>query len=303
MRLAPIGIPVYSRLDHLRQTISALQGNDLASDSELYLFSDGPRPGDETKVDAVRKYMKTIKGFQNVHIIERKENNYVFNNNEGNRMLLNKYGRMIFLEEDIITAPSFLRFMNKALDFYEGDERIIAVCGYTPPIKFPRSYKKDVYLSPRFSAWGAGYWKSKYDKIITDISVKDHENIVRSRGNLKAFTIGGPDLLAMLEKEAKGEIDAMDVKIFYTQYVRRMFTVHPVYSLTNNIGFDGTGMHCGDTDRFNVDLSRAPDKAVLDADLQLDKGILRRLSWFRGNKWRGLAYRMRQRFLVRMGAA
>ena len=118
MGLAPVGLSVYSRLDHVKQTIQALIRNKMASETMLYIFSDAPQPGDELKVEMVRKFLKTIEGFKKIAIIERTKNSRVKNNRSGIRMLLNEYGRMIFLEEDIVTAPTFLEFMNQALNFY-----------------------------------------------------------------------------------------------------------------------------------------------------------------------------------------
>ena len=53
--LAPIAVSTYARPQHLQQTIAALQKNTLAQQSELFVFSDAPKPGDEDKVEAVRR--------------------------------------------------------------------------------------------------------------------------------------------------------------------------------------------------------------------------------------------------------
>ena len=297
---APIGLSAYCRLEHLRRTVEALHHNELASESELYVFSDAPKPGDEDKVKAVREYLRTIRGFREVHLLEREENSRVKNNRGGMRQLLDQYGRMIFLEEDVVTAPGFLRFMNEGLDFYQDDERIFALCGYSPPIRIPRSYQKDVYLSQRFSAWGFGIWKDRYDKIVMDVSMEDYEEIIHSPSKLKAFKVGGPDLPDMLERLATGRVDALDIRIFYTMYVYKMFTVHPTYSLTQNIGFDGSGAHCPADDRFSVELNRAKAHLALEPLIQLDKSILRRLTWFRWGTLKGQAYLLRERLLGRL---
>ena len=65
--LAPIGVFTYSRINHLRQTIEALKNNTLARESELYIFSDAAKPGDEDKILAVREYIHTINGFKSVN--------------------------------------------------------------------------------------------------------------------------------------------------------------------------------------------------------------------------------------------
>jgi len=41
MNLAPIVLFTYNRPWHTRQTVEALKKNELAQDSELFIFSDG----------------------------------------------------------------------------------------------------------------------------------------------------------------------------------------------------------------------------------------------------------------------
>ena len=156
--LAPIGVSTYSRLYHLKKTIEALQNNTLAKQSELYIFSDAPKEGDEEIVSTVRKYIHTINGFRKVHIIERKTNGRVANNRGGIEELLDKYGKVIFLEEDIVTSAYFLQYMNDALHFYKNDNRISSIAGYCPPIKIPVEYKQDVFILHRFAPWGFAIW-------------------------------------------------------------------------------------------------------------------------------------------------
>ena len=64
MKLAPICLFVYNRLEESKLTVAALQNNFLASESELFIFSDGPNIDNENKVDSVRAYINTITGFK-----------------------------------------------------------------------------------------------------------------------------------------------------------------------------------------------------------------------------------------------
>jgi GT2 family glycosyltransferase len=113
MKLAPITLFVYNRLDHTIDTVMALQKNDLSKESELFIFSDGPKnKDDEKKVLAVRKYIKSIKGFKKVTIFESKKNKGLANSIiSGVTKIINKYGRIIVLEDDIVTSKYFLIFL------------------------------------------------------------------------------------------------------------------------------------------------------------------------------------------------
>ncbi len=267
--LAPIGLSTYARLQHLRQTIEALQKNMLASQSELYVFSDAPRPGDEERVAAVRSYLRTISGFKQVHIVERESNGRVANSRGGLKMLLDRFGKVIFLGEDIVTAPGFLTFMNEALDKYEGNDQVFSIAGYCPPIRIPANYRHDVFFLGRMNAWGMGIWKNRFDQI-RYITPEEFERFAADKQRVRQFAKGGgADLMVMLKKDAYRKIDAGDVKMMYAQFLSNQCTAYPTRSLVRNIGHDGTGVHCVKSDRFDVALCdlaafRFPDKLIVD---------------------------------------
>ena len=273
MKLAPIGLSTYSRLSHLKQTINALQKNTLAKETDLYVFSDAAKPGDELKVDAVRKYLDTINGFKNVHVLKRTQNSRVRNGRDGMYELLNKYGKCIYMEEDIVTAPGFLRFMNESLDFYEKDEKIFSVSGYAPPINIPADYSLDIFILRRACAWGMGIWYDSFKKI----HYLDYAEVLErfsSNKEVQELSKYGEDLLRMILLDAEGKIDAFDVKIFYYQFLNDKYTIYPRKSLVRNIGHDGSGVHCGRTNKFDVDLWDKLEFEV-NRDTKLDDRIVK----------------------------
>ena len=285
MNLAPIGLSVYSRLSHIRKTVQALASNTLASHSEIYVFSDGPRKSDEAKVAAVRNYFQTVKGFNNLHLLERNQNSRTANNRDGIRFLLDKYGKMIYLEEDTVTAPNFLEYMNNALEFYRNDFRIISINGYSPPVNPPKFYDYDIYLSPRFSAWGFGIWKDRYDTI--KLRIDGYEDLLRNKRALKSIRMLGEDFLELLKSEMDGKIDALDVKIIYQQFLQNKYSVSPTRSLVQNTGHDGTGIHCKKTKRFDVKLDINAPSLELIRDIQPNSAYLKKLYRFRSGGIKG----------------
>ena len=114
MKLAPIAIFTFNRLEHTKNTIEALIQNDLASESELFIFSDGARNLDEEiKVNEVRQYIKQINGFKKINIIEAKKNKGLGKSViDGVTKIINKYGKIIVVEDDLITSKKFLKYMN-----------------------------------------------------------------------------------------------------------------------------------------------------------------------------------------------
>ena len=260
--LAPIGISTYKRLGHLQQCIEALKSNHLAQESCVFVFSDGPQQGDEQKVAEVRQYLSSVTGFKSLEVVRRESNNRIWNNREGLKRLLFDYGKVIWVEEDIVTMPGFLSFMNSGLEYYRDDARIMSITGYCPPIGFPATYEGDVFFLRRFNAWGYATWYTK-DSLTTSrslfleavnrkISVKEYLRAIHESSFRQNLQLAGSDYINMaLLRETLSIIDAGDHKITFTMAENDMFTVYPVNSLSVNIGMDGSGTHCGVTSRHS----------------------------------------------------
>jgi len=281
MTLAPICMSTYIRIDHLKQTIEALKRNTLAGESEVYVFSDGPKRGHEEKVHAVRRYLRDVRGFKKFEVIESAANAYPNSLRQGMRTLLEKYGRMISFEEDVVTAPYFLEFMNQSLTVYERSPKIFSISGYCPPITIPEGYLYDVFLLPRFSGWGFGIWKDRFDLIKMTLPKDEVSKFIRSWKDISSFGLGGLDMLEKIRKEASGKIDALDVKIFYSQHKLNMDTVYPVGSLVRNIGLDGTGLHSAKTKIKDVELINSERQWIFPPEIQRDIRIMKSNFFFR----------------------
>jgi hypothetical protein len=244
-KLAPIGLTVYSRLSHLKATMDALKANDLASQSDLFVFSDGPRDGDEEVVARMRQYLKTIGGFKSVTVTERSENSRLKNNREGQKYLLKKFGKMIWMAEDIVPARGFLRFLNEGLEFYKDHQNVLSITGYCPPLTIlDDELETDVFFLKRYSAWGMAIWKDRYDKI------SEIDGRLLNRKMTQKLRLSGDDIPSMVKMDLRGEINALDVRGMFWQNFYDLYTVYPAKSLVQNIGHDGSGVHCGVSDRF-----------------------------------------------------
>ena len=156
--LAPILLFVYNRPDHVQRGIVSLQANTLATESDLYIYSDAARSeADRDAVTSVRRFIHGITGFHSVHIVERTENwGLARNIIDGVTEMTNRFGRVIVLEDDLITAPYFLQFMNDALETYQDEERIghIHACDFTKDPSLP-----DTFLIKFIGSWGWATWQ------------------------------------------------------------------------------------------------------------------------------------------------
>lgn len=278
MILAPILVSVYTRLTHLQKTIRALQHNDLAKESKLYIVSDGPAKAEHAEtVAAVRSYVQTITGFKSVNFIFRSENQGMFKSIiSAHNELLDRYGKLIFLEDDIQVAPDFLSYLNRALEFYKNDPRIFSVHGFSHPANYPSEYTSDLFLFPRYSPWGVGLWKDRWEKVDFDESQLDR--FFLDKKAVKKFLYIQPRLLAILENK----IQAADALISYHMFKNNLQGVYPINTRTLNRGFDNSGQHCTDNpiyadQKFNLNLD-----TIDCCDLQINHKILKELRSFFG---------------------
>jgi len=166
------------------------------------------------------------------------------------KRLLDKYDRMIFMEEDNVTAPGFLTFMNNALDFYKDDANVVSIAGYTPPINIPAGYAKDYISLQRFNGWGFGTWKDRYDKIEMTMEKKAYLKNIKDNIFFKKLIVNGEDIPHMIEQDIDGKINALDVKIMYQQIINDWYIICPRSSLVQNIGHDESGLHSGNSTKF-----------------------------------------------------
>lgn len=256
---APICVSTYARRGHLEQAIGALKKNVDAEKHELFIFSDGPKVGDEAKVEEVRRFIKKIDGFRRVTILERPGNDRVRNNRGGMKEVLDQYGRMIFLEEDIVTAPGFLRFINDALQRYEHEKNVFSVCGWTPRLKKnPKLPEGSSFFSTRFAGWGFGIWADRFAKI-KEIGDKGYREIVTNAPALQRIKRHmGRSVIDLIQADASGRINALDVRACFHQAITGELSLYPYPSLTANIGLDGTGEHCGTMSGLNMRLLEDP---------------------------------------------
>ncbi|MFZ5570627.1 MAG: glycosyltransferase [Thermodesulfobacteriota bacterium] len=280
MDLTPIILFVYNRPKHTRQTVEALQRNALADESELFIFSDGPKtPEAEISVMAVRQYIHSIDGFKKIHLIER-ERNYGLANSiiTGITEIVNQYGKVIILEDDIVTSPFFLRFMNEALHGYQNEEIIMQISGYMFPVALKRN--EDTLLLPFTSIWGWATWQRAWKHF--DPALSGHEKLKRSKQLQKKFNINNSyPFVRMLEAQLKGEINTWDIGWYLSVFLLNGLTLFPSISFTRNIGFDGSGVHCSQEDIFTSSVLASEYRGLqLIQDIRVDESSLQIISTY-----------------------
>lgn len=241
--LAPILLFTYKRLDTLKKTVQALKENFLSGESVLYVFSDAAKSQkDESIINEVRQFINSISGFKSVIVIEAKVNKGLANSIiDGVTNVLMEYPSVIVLEDDLLTTPNFLSFMNASLKEYENSENVFSISGYSFNLGKDDGENSDAYFLNRGWSWGWATWKNRWEKV--DWEVKNYNSFLKDKSKQKDFAKGGSDLNKMLHKQMIGKLDSWAIRWFYNQFYLNGITLYPTYSKVYNDGFDDQATH------------------------------------------------------------
>lgn len=254
MNTAPVVIFVYNRPSHFLQTVEALAANNLAPETDLIIISDGAKKtADEDKVREIRAAALKITGFRSVDLIAR-EKNYGLAASiiDGVTRIVNEYGRIIVLEDDHITSPWFLRYMNDALELYETEERVISIHGYIYPVK---EKLPETFFLRGADCWGWATWKRGWD-----LFEKDGEkllNRLQSEKLTHEFDYhGAANNVRMLKRQIAGKNNSWAIRWHASAFLNSKLTLYPGTTLITNIGADGSGENTKETDQLYSPVSQ-----------------------------------------------
>lgn len=247
MIYAPIALFTYCRADKTQRAVESLLHNAEAKDSDLFIFSDGPKvyPEDAEKTEAKHKgveenrhYIHTIAGFKSVSIVERDKNWGLANSLiAGITDVIKRYGRIIVVEDDLVLSPYFLRFMNEALDKYNGDDRVAAISAYVYPTN--EELPNNFFLR-YFNCWGWATWNRAWNLLNTDSKYL----LRKMRFKKKEFDVGGnAGAYGNLLCQKYGLVDSWWVRLYASFFLGNKLTLYPGHSLSENDGNDATGTH------------------------------------------------------------
>lgn len=263
--LAPIVLFTYKRLETLKATVEALLENHLAAESDLIIYSDGPKKQeDEPIIQEIRTYLQTISGFKSVSIHKSKTNKGLATSIiNGVSKVMAEYHKAIVLEDDLITSTNFLDFMNAALNEYEQHKKVYSISGYGLKVSLPKKYEYDVYFTPRGMSWGWATWKDRWENI--DWEVKDFKQFNANKMAKRGFAVGGTDLNTMLKKQIDGKIDSWAIRWYFNQFKNEQLTVFPIKSKVINLGFDNMATHTNAYNRYKISFDRENNNKFLFA--------------------------------------
>ena len=243
MSYAPILLFVYNRPEHTRRCIESLLKNSLASESNLFIYADDAKDSTQQEaVNEVRNYIRSIQGFKQITLMERSENwGLARNIIDGVTTQVNRYGKVIVLEDDLVVAPYFLQFMNDALEVYKNEPRVghIQACDFTQDSSLPATF-----LIKWTGSWGWATW----DRAWKHFNPNGNELLqeLEERKLTHVFDFNGKyGFTRMLRRQIEGKNNSWAIRWNASLFLKDILSLNVGRSLVQNEGFDGSGTNCG----------------------------------------------------------
>lgn len=266
-KFAPIVLFTYNRLSNTKKTISCLLKNSECKYTDIFIFSDAPKNENAiSSVNDTRTYLHQIRGFKRIQIIERTENwGLAKNIVDGVSKIVNKYGRVIVLEDDLSVSPYFLKYMNEGLDKFESRNDIVCIHGYVYPHK---NKLPEVFLIKGADCWGWATWKRGWDVFNNNAQYLYDEIIKENRISEFTFNNSYP-YMEMLRKQIDGSMNSWAICWYASTFLKNLYTIYPNESMVfiNSIG-EG-GVHGSEPSKYVTKLKKKPiewNKAFLEGE-------------------------------------
>lgn len=269
MNLAPIALFVYKRPRQTQLVLESLANNDYACDSTLYVFSDAAKEiADKVYVDEVRNVVRSQQWCKEVHLIERPHNLGLFKSiTSGVSELVERFGRIIVIEDDLVLSKGFLDFINRALDKYESVERVMQISGHTFP--FNSTDTNDANFIPVATCQGWATWKRAWK--LFDPSTLGYESLIYDKALRYKFNVNGSfPYTRMLFAQKAGKISSWAICWWWSFFNNDGLCLYPSLSLVKNIGFGEGASHTKASDSYYNDIHWHCDRVVRNLPEHVD---------------------------------
>ncbi|MBR0256202.1 MAG: hypothetical protein IJQ58_00565, partial [Synergistaceae bacterium] len=157
------------------------------------------------------------------------------------------------------------------------------------------------FFSDRLAVWGWGTWQRSW---------KDYEYdagkllaSLKSEGLAEKYDLGlkSKPRTSELEAQASGRINTWDYQVNASMFLHGRLVLNPSRTLTNNIGFDGTGVHCGTADNDTINTSLAEEyepltKIPVEIDTRLHEVYRQHLEYSGLHRWQKALWKLRRIF-------
>lgn len=303
MNFAPIVVFAYNRPHYLQETLLALKGNNEAKDSDLYIYCDGPKINADEKnlalIDQVRQLARTINWAKNVYVVESEVNKGLSRSViAGVTEVINKYGKVIVLEDDLVVAPYFLKYMNDSLEIYGGETKVASISGHNFPINSTINGQETLLLKSA-TTWGWATWKRGWDLFNPD--AEKIIKLLRQKNSLYEFDFNNSyPFYSLLKKVRDGKISSWGVCWYASIFLSEKLTLFPAVSMVKNIGMVGTNINSDSTSFLGDSYSEYPVlkfESVIEEDPDFRRKLIHH---FKANKRKTISLRNLKKFFLRL---
>lgn len=250
---SPIALFVYARPAHTQRTLAMLAANRGAEESDVIVFADGSRgPDSDAGVAAVRAVVRAAKGFRSVVVHERPQNYGLARNIiDGVSQVLAEHETVIVVEDDMETSPGFLDYINGGLRYFAEDERVASIHGYVYAME---DELPEAFFIRGADCWGWGTWRRAWRMFEPDGAKLLAE--LKRRDLTRLFDFDGTyPYTEMLRRQIDGKVNSWAIRWYASAFLAGALTLYPRRSFVRNIGFDGSGVHSGSSNKYDVDLA------------------------------------------------
>lgn len=254
----PVAVFTYNRPRHTHSALEALSRCAGLEQCCIYLFSDAPRGADQVaQVSETRAVLRQWASRLGAILVERSDNLGLSKSIvSGVSRLCDDYGRVIVLEDDLIVSPDFLTYMVAALERYEREAQVMQIAGCT--LASPNLLERDAFFLPVTTTWGWATWRRAWQQfswVPQDLATARTEPQWLERFNLHSTY----DYLQMLDDRLAGRNDSWGILWWYAVSRQRGLVLYPKTNMVQNIGFDGSGIHCGEGEFDTQLIASHPD--------------------------------------------
>ena len=298
MSYAPIILFVFNRPEHTKRTLTFLSQNYLAPKSDVHIFADGPKENttdeNQKKIEETRKVIREKFGFKSVSIRESEKNKGLAPSIiAGVTDIINKFGKCIVVEDDLETSPWFLTYMNDALEVYKDTPNVACIHGYVEPHK---KQLPETFFLKGADCWGWGTWKRAWDKFNPDGQELLSE--LHNRKCERHFNFNNTyNYVGMLEDQIAGRNSSWAIRWLASAYLNDMYCLYPNETLVLNVGFDGSGTHCGEAKVTNRVLTTNRVNVVWQEPKQCEDGWNEYRKYFKKTFHPNIFYRILRKII------
>jgi hypothetical protein len=302
--LAPVVVFAYRRPDHLRKTLTSLMCCEGFAESPIIVYCDGSRSTSDTAaVLSTRAVAKSMLGDRAKYHFAEQNLGLARSVIAGVGDTVATFGRAIVVEDDLELSPSFLTFMNRALDHYANEHRIFQISGYMFDGKNRPTSPTALFL-PFTTSWGWATWKRAWDQF--DPLAKGWEVLESNKSLRRRFNLDGAyDYTSMLVRQMAGKIDSWAIRWYWTVFQANGLVLFPPTTLVRNTGFDGSGTHGRGVLRKcrQTNPSLPPTDIHLPASIEVDAGLyadIKKVIQLENGGWLGKILQHSRRIILRL---